>query len=105
MPDITFFEVHFHEFGPTNTAPLLGRGGSASEVARRGGAGAERDPRVEADDGESDEAGAETDGGSGAPVVGLLVTLVGLAAVALAARRLFGGGDELAELEELDEAV
>lgn len=102
MSEFTFFEVHFHEFNPTNTAPLLGRGGSASELAR----GEDADPDLDDVPVEEAESGDATgsDGGSGG-LVGLLTVLVGLAVLAVAARKLLGGDDELAELEELDDAA
>ena len=100
MPDFTLLEVHFHEFNPTNTAPLLGRGGPAREVAR----GESAD--VDGDDApvEGDEA-AERQGDSGGPGMGLVVTLVLLAVLAVVARKFLGGDDELAELEGVDDVA
>lgn len=103
MSDFTLFEVHFHEFNPTNTAPLLGRGGPSREVARGESADPDLDgvPVEEAEP----ESGSGTEESSGGPGAGLVVTLVLLAALAVAARKFLGGDDELAELEELDDVA
>ena len=114
MPDFTFFEVHFHEFNPTNTAPLIGRGGASHEAGRGGGT-----PDPDLDDvpieeaevgGDGDTEGgtcAETaDDGSGGPGLGLVaLSLVLAVAATVAARKLFGGDDELEELAEIDDVA
>ena len=103
MTEFTFFEVHFHEFNPTNTAPLLGRGGPSREVARGESSAPDLDGRaVEGTEAES----SASDGGSGGPGAGLVVALVLLAVIAVAARKVLGGDDaELAELEEIDDVA
>ncbi len=105
MPEFTFFEVHFHEFNPTNTAPLLGRGGSAREVARGESADPDLDgvPVEEAEPGSASESGTEES--SGGPGAGLVVALVLIAALAVAARKFLGDNEELAELQELDDVA
>ena len=96
MPEFTFFEVHFHEFNPTNTAPLLGRGGSSSEVTRR-----EERSDAERDDVPVEEAESSGDE-SGGVGLGPVVAVLALVVAAAVARKLRGGDDELAELEKLE---
>ena len=112
MPEFTFFEVHFHEFNPTNTAPLIGRGGASREV-RRGGDARDADldgvpvEEAEAEAESETESGtdADTAGDSGGPGVGLVVALVLLTVAAVAARQFLGGDDELDELAEIDDVA
>ena len=101
MPDFTFFEVHFHEFNPTNTAPLIGRGGSSRELDR----GASTDPSLDGVPVEGAETDPEATDDSGGPGVGVAVALLFLVAVVIAVRKFRGGDDELAELEEIDEVA
>lgn len=109
MPDFTLFEVHFHEFNPTHTAPLFGRGGASHEVSR-GAAAADPDldgvPVEEAEGDVGTDADAADDA-SGGPGIGLLVVLsVALAVAAtVAARKFFGGDDEFEELSEIDDVA
>ena len=110
MPDFTFFEVHFHEFNPTNTAPLIGRGGASREVGRdetTTDANLDGVPVEEAEAEEFEgEDGAETaDDGSDGPGLGLVVVLVLVVAAAVAARKFFGGDDEFDELAEIDDVA
>ena len=103
MTEFTFFEVHFHEFNPTNTAPLLGRGGSSREVAR----GESADPDLDgAPVGEADAESSASGGDAGGSGTGLVVALFLVAVLAVAARKVLGGDDaELAELEEIDDVA
>ncbi|AFK20448.1 hypothetical protein E6P09_12920 [Haloferax mediterranei ATCC 33500] len=94
MADITLFEVHLHdgfEFSPTNRAPFVSKGGETA-------AEAELEGEYET---EAEEAGEES-GSKSRTAMALLFGLVLLAGVA-AAVRFLRGGDELAELGELDE--
>ena len=117
MPDFTFFEIHFHEFNPTNTAPLIGRGGASREVGRGGAAGGanldgvpveEAEPESESGSNSETESrsDAETaDDGSGGPGAGLVVALALLVVAAVAARKFLGGDDEFEELSEIDDVA
>ncbi|RDZ63289.1 hypothetical protein C5B90_09020 [Haloferax sp. Atlit-12N] len=102
MADFTLFEVHLHdgfEFSPTNSAPLLSKGGSEMELEADDESYDDYDDYdVEFDDDEADEAES-----GGRPGVGLLVGLVLLVGIAAAVRYIRGGGDDLDELADLDD--
>ena len=115
MPDFTLFEIHFHEFNPTNTAPLVGGGGGSREVGRGGTAGGanldgvpveEAEPETESgSESESRSDAVTADDGSGGPGAGLVVALALLVVAAVAARKLLGGDDEFEELSEIDDVA
>ena len=92
MTEFTFFEIHLHDglsFSATNTAPAIG------------GSGGDESSKDDFGNGEGDEAGSETGGGSARLRIGALVALVLLVALAAAVKYLRGGDDP--ELTELDD--
>ncbi|MFB6154549.1 MAG: hypothetical protein ABEJ22_01555 [Haloferacaceae archaeon] len=90
--EFTFFELHLHDadvqFGPES----IGSGVLGSDE----GDSEETEPT-----GHDVEVAASEGGGAGTAVAALVV-LVAVAALVYAAKKLLGGDDELAELEELD---
>ena len=98
MSEFTFLQVHFHEFSPTNTAPLLGKGGSASEVNRRESATDAELDEVPIEEAEATDDESESGGPGVAPLVALFFLVVAVAV----ARKAMGGDDELEALEELE---
>jgi len=92
----TFLEVHLHDglsFSASNSAPFVGSGDD--EGAREAGEG-EYEASTEYDETADDSGGVPAG-------VAALVGLVFLIGVAALARKLMGGGDDLAELDDLAE--
>jgi hypothetical protein len=106
----TLFEVHLHDglsLSATNSAPAIGGKGDEAETAEA----PSEETTIEVTDEETNEetteradefdADAESeDGGSGLKVLFGLMIVVGLA---VAARKLMGGSEDLEDLEELDD--
>jgi hypothetical protein len=98
MDKFTLFELHVHdgmEFSATNTAPAIGRSDEAeSEEYVDAAEGGEMETETDTDE-------PDTSGGS-SRLRSLLVGVVFLAVVAVAVRKLRGGGADL-EIAELDD--
>lgn len=96
MPDkkFTFLEFHLHDadlqFGPESIGDVVGSVG--------GDAGTEES----ADEPMGHEVEVDDEGCPGRSLGKGLLALVALVVVAVAAKKLLGGGGDLSELEELD---